>query len=162
MDFMSNQFFARSGFAQASERRHTQRIASSPRVQSPKSSPRLRNGFGFGRSSVQAARLVGKIRAAQAGGAQITLFDQSNLATHHAWPFHPALDEFVQEVSQGLFVRNLQQYLGGETGIEPTFAFLLHNRNQCPVLPGLREDDTWALTPDHSESLSDQPPPRAL
>ena len=107
-----------AAYDHASNRRHSQRLASGLRVKPPKSFPGPNNGFRFRRSQVQAAGLVGTFGATRAGGAQVTLFNQPDLSTYDVGPFHHALDKFLQELFQRLLVRNLQQYLRDEIGIK--------------------------------------------
>ena len=117
-----------AAYDQVSDRRHSQRFASGLRVKPPKSFPGPDNGCRFRRNQVQAAGLVGTIGATRAGGAQVTLFNQPDLNTDDVRPFHHVLDEFSQELRQRLLVRNPQQQLRDEIGIEAIIASWFHNQ----------------------------------
>src|SRR5690349_12965483 len=71
-------------------------------------------------------------------------------------------DEAVRlPLHEGPMRISIDPFAGGRTillsprSVEPT------RYGQCSPLPGFREEEAWVFDPDHSESLSDQPPPRA-
>ena len=81
---------------------------------------------------MQAAGLVSTFRPRLAGRAQVTFFNQADLGTCDVGPFHHAPGKFLHDLFQRLLVRQLQQYLGDEIGIEAVVAGWLHNWPKLP------------------------------
>ena len=78
---------------------------------------------------MKTAGLVRTQRPSGATCAEITFVNQPNLPTSAEWAFQSALDQSPEQKLQRLSLRDINQHLCRDVGIEATVASCLHARN---------------------------------